>query len=338
MTVTAFAVYGVAYVVGGSGAIEDKWVAMLVVTAFFGGFLASAIAFVLAVAVKARHERWPLLWLPLSVFPALLAFLVLGEAFWWEYVAELSASASDVSERIAAVSEQISGLLADPRLAQILSPQSLSQVRADLNASLTSLRLVTAEVNPSLVLWNTLGSAAELGSSAAGGPGTLTIPGAGFVAGRFGGGVFIPPDRGDQSEQLRFGDYSLTPDGTIELWFRQDGYNTVSGQPDDGRFHSFWSPDTYPTVRGAAVYTYQVPGEGWHFDIWDGTNGVRNTVTPDIAAGEWHHVAFTWSSSGSYTEVYLDGVLLNRVEQTLNIAAPLYLPMQFGFDWDANAS
>jgi hypothetical protein len=89
-------------------------------------------------------------------------------------------------------------------------------------------------------------------------------------------------------------------------------------------------------TRGASLLTYQVPGEGWHFDIWDGTNYVRNTIVPDIAAGEWHHVAFTWSSSGSYTEVYLDGVLLNRVEQTLNIAAPLYLPMQFGFDWDAN--
>jgi hypothetical protein len=34
--------------------------------------------------VKVEHEPWTLLWLPLSVFPALAAFLVLGEAFWWE--------------------------------------------------------------------------------------------------------------------------------------------------------------------------------------------------------------------------------------------------------------
>ena len=75
MTAVAFAVYGVAYVVGGSGAIEDNWVAILVVTSFFGGFLASAVAFVLAVAVKVKHEPWTLLWLPLTVFPTLLAFL-----------------------------------------------------------------------------------------------------------------------------------------------------------------------------------------------------------------------------------------------------------------------
>lgn len=84
VTAVAFALYGVAYLVGGSEAIEDNWVAILVVASFFTGFLASAIAFVLAVAVKVKHERWTLLWLPLSVFPALLAFLVLGEAFWWE--------------------------------------------------------------------------------------------------------------------------------------------------------------------------------------------------------------------------------------------------------------
>jgi len=49
-----------------------------------GGLLASLAAFALAVVAQVKHERWALLWLPLSVFPALLAFLVLGEAFWWE--------------------------------------------------------------------------------------------------------------------------------------------------------------------------------------------------------------------------------------------------------------
>ena len=252
-------------------------------------------------------------------------------------VAELSASGIDASQRVSAISAQIADLLADPRLAQLLDGDRLATVEARLTAARASLRLVTVELNPTLVLWNTLGSATEISSGPVGGAGTLTIPGADFVAGRFGGGVLVPPDRGDQSEQLRFGDYSITPEGTMELWFKQDGYSTIDGQPDDGRFHSFWSPDVSPyAVRGASLLTYQVPGEGWHFDIWDGTNYVRNTVAPSISADEWHHVAFTWSSLGSYTEVYLDGVLLNRVEQTLSIVATVYLPLQFGFDWDAN--
>lgn len=84
MTAISVVVYAVAVGVGGSSAVEDNWVAILVLALFFGGFLASLTAFVLAVAVKVKHEQWPVLWLPLSVFPALVAFVVLGEAFWWE--------------------------------------------------------------------------------------------------------------------------------------------------------------------------------------------------------------------------------------------------------------
>lgn len=80
----AFALFGVAYVVGGSEATEDNWVGWVTVATFFGGFLTSVMAFVLAATATVKHERWTLLWLPLTVCPALLAFLVLGEAFWWE--------------------------------------------------------------------------------------------------------------------------------------------------------------------------------------------------------------------------------------------------------------
>lgn len=80
----AFAIFGVAYAIGGTGATEDNWVGSLTVALLFAGFVASLTAFGLAVAVRVKHDRWALLFLPLAVFPALLAILVLGEAFWWE--------------------------------------------------------------------------------------------------------------------------------------------------------------------------------------------------------------------------------------------------------------
>ncbi len=244
-------------------------------------------------------------------------------------------SSTEVNARVAALSAAISDLVSDPRLAQILTTDQLTAVTASLATAQTALQVASEELTRLPVLWNTLGSLAEVESSAVGEPGTLTIAGAEFVAGRFGGGVSIPPSRADQSQQLRF-EYSITPEGTIELWFEQEGYNTNGGAPDDERFHSFWSPDIRPyETRGASLLTYQVPGEGWHFDIWDGTNYVRNTTTPNITSGEWHHLAFTWSSAGDYTEVYLDGTLLNRTNSTFEVA-PAYLPMQFGFDWDDN--
>ena len=81
---TLLVIFAVAYAIGGSGATEDNWVGFLGMVLLFGGLLASLAAFALALVATVKHERWALLWLPLSVFPALLAFLVLGEAFWWE--------------------------------------------------------------------------------------------------------------------------------------------------------------------------------------------------------------------------------------------------------------
>ena len=82
--VTSLAIFAVAYVIGGSDATEDNWVGFLSMVLLIGGLPTSLAAFGLGVVAKVRHERWTLLWLPLAVFPTLLAFLVLGEAFWWE--------------------------------------------------------------------------------------------------------------------------------------------------------------------------------------------------------------------------------------------------------------
>jgi hypothetical protein len=78
------AIFAVAYAVGGSGATEDNWVGFLGAVSLLGGLVASLAAFALALTAKIQHEQWPMLWLPLVLFPALLAFLVLGELFWWE--------------------------------------------------------------------------------------------------------------------------------------------------------------------------------------------------------------------------------------------------------------
>jgi hypothetical protein len=82
--VASYVMFGVAYAIGGSDAIEDTWIGYLGGASLVGGLLLSLVAFALAVVAKFKHERWTLRWPPLSVFPALLAIVVLAEALWME--------------------------------------------------------------------------------------------------------------------------------------------------------------------------------------------------------------------------------------------------------------
>lgn len=78
------ATVAIAYAVGAEGAVEDTWLGALLAVSAFCGALGSLAAFVLAIVAKVRREHWTRLWLPLSLFPAIVLFVLLGEAFWWE--------------------------------------------------------------------------------------------------------------------------------------------------------------------------------------------------------------------------------------------------------------
>lgn len=82
--VVSYAVFGVAYLVGGVEATEDNWVGLLGAVALLGGLFVSLIAFALAVFARVRHQPRTLLWLPLSLFPVLVAVVMVVETFWME--------------------------------------------------------------------------------------------------------------------------------------------------------------------------------------------------------------------------------------------------------------
>ena len=81
VVVVAYAIFAVAWVFGGQDAVSDNWVGFLAAVALVGGLAVSFAATALAVVAKYRHDDWPLLWLPLSVFPVLLVLVLLAETF-----------------------------------------------------------------------------------------------------------------------------------------------------------------------------------------------------------------------------------------------------------------
>jgi hypothetical protein len=81
---TGVAALLVAFAIGGDPAISDTWIAYAAGVAMLGGLFTSLVAFLLAAFATIRHEAAARLWLPLALFPALLALLVFAEVFWLE--------------------------------------------------------------------------------------------------------------------------------------------------------------------------------------------------------------------------------------------------------------
>jgi hypothetical protein len=82
--VISYATLGIAYATGGSDAVEDTWVGYLAGVSLIGGLGLAFVAFILALLGRATRQRWPLLWLPLSLFPALVTIVAVAEVFWLE--------------------------------------------------------------------------------------------------------------------------------------------------------------------------------------------------------------------------------------------------------------
>jgi drug/metabolite transporter (DMT)-like permease len=63
---------------------EDNALAWSLLGLMVAGLVSSLTAFVTAIIGRIRRRRTRRDWIPLAIFPAIVAFIVLGEAFWWE--------------------------------------------------------------------------------------------------------------------------------------------------------------------------------------------------------------------------------------------------------------
>lgn len=70
--------------IDGPGAVDDNWRGVVTALIMLAAFISAMLAFVLAVAAKAELGWRRSLWLAFTALPALLAFVILGELFWWE--------------------------------------------------------------------------------------------------------------------------------------------------------------------------------------------------------------------------------------------------------------
>lgn len=79
LLVVSYAVFFAAFAIGGEEAISDTLVGYVAGFSLLGGLVTSFVAFVLAIVSRVRHRVGRLLWLPLALFPALVALVALAE-------------------------------------------------------------------------------------------------------------------------------------------------------------------------------------------------------------------------------------------------------------------
>jgi small nuclear ribonucleoprotein (snRNP)-like protein len=197
----------------------------------------------------------------------------------------------------------------------------LGEVKVDLHNCSTLTVLGTSPSRDHLVLWNTLGSKAEIYQSRVGPPGKYQGEGGRFEKGRFGGILVVT-----QVEQgmVSFPAKVISPSaGCIEVWVKLTGF-----------------PKELAWGENPALVTTRVPGRnfGIHLNGNDGTGngglcgwaGSCGTVGTDVfgtwtyervlgtgKTEQWHHYALVWDKNGiagigdgqKKLAIFLDGKL-----------------------------
>src|SRR5450759_2064071 len=104
--------------------------------------------------------------------------------------------------------------------------------------------------------------------------------------------------------------------GTVSLWVKP-----LNWTPDDGNFHSFFESggDAGPTGWYILYKYYQ---NSWLLLRFadEKKQVAMPKATPKWQAGEWHHLAGTWSPDG--LRLYVDGELADQAAQPV-VAATL---------------
>jgi len=158
--------------------------------------------------------------------------------------------------------------------------------------------------------------------------------GTSVVPGKFGSAVAIA-DGGTLSYPAQ-GNLSFV-DGTIEMWVSPqfDGTNPVYIKTPPILFAY-----ELASSQGLTMAVANVNNSPY---IYGGAAGAYAGYSPMSSivgwkAGEWHHVAFSYSTRQSRIRIYLDGILLGENDQTIQFASDRPPNFMVGSDFPGNAN
>ena len=138
--------------------------------------------------------------------------------------------------------------------------------------------------------------------------------GTSFLPGKWGSALAIAT--GGVLSYPRAGNLSLT-DGTVEMWVspRYDGTNSVYTQGVNVLFQYTWG------TGGPNELALAINNSGSLFVLAGPQAATGNESVVTWRAGDWHHLALTYSTTQGRLRLYADGVLAGEDDTTIQLSA-----------------
>jgi len=123
-------------------------------------------------------------------------------------------------------------------------------------------------------------------------------------------------------------DINFTPEGSVEGWFKSDGWSLTNTTVSDASQHRIYIDGDGSDLK---LWPYIHPGEGLHFNLVDDSGSKRITCTTcTLSADTWYHIAFSWSASQNLMKIFIDGVEVASSTVALTITSLPALELYIG--------
>ena len=161
------------------------------------------------------------------------------------------------------------------------------------------------------------------------GTGNMSLDTPVYVTGNFYGNNALTCDAAMTNTKYGgFTSVTFTTLGTVEIWFKTNGWTWNGTTASDGREHSLFAYPDNGAGSGKMLCVFS-SGNFVLFDIQTTATQRISTTSITLNATDWYHIAFVWNKDGigggaETQQIYLNGIKVANGSNTLSLTSSTY--------------